>query len=65
MSTKLVEIDRIKIIKYGSSPYALIPKFLRRESDATDGDEMVYSRDPDTGRVIIHIEKPENNRAEQ
>lgn len=53
----LVEIDRQKVIRIGSSPYVLIPQALRRDPGAEVGDDVVFLRSAGSTDIIIHIEK--------
>lgn len=56
--TELIEIDRVKLREIGgTSLYCRIPKPFRRETDAAEGDELVWYRDTRTGEMCIRIEK--------
>lgn len=57
----LIEIDRQTVREIGGSLYVLIPKQLRREGNTEPGDEVIFSKDPETGRTIFVLAKADSN----
>ena len=53
--SNLVEIDRVKIIDIGGSPYMLVPKFMRREG-AMIGNEVVFLKSADSNEPVLRVE---------
>lgn len=59
LTDKAIEVDRCNIIIMGNTPYVMIPRFLRRETEPKSGDEVLFFRtsQTDDGESIIRIEK--------
>lgn len=60
---ELIEIDRQTVREIGGSLYVLIPRQLRREDNPQAGDEVIFSKDPETGRTIFSLAKATPNNS--
>ena len=53
----LIEIDRVKVIDIGGTPYMQIPRFMRREQSPIGG-EAVFLKSADESDVVVRIDMP-------
>ena len=49
----LVPLDRVKVRDFSGSLYILIPRAIREQQVITANDEIQYSKDVKTGRLVI------------
>jgi len=56
----LVEVGRQRVTKIGTSPYILLPHFLRRRFNVDYDDTVLFLQRAESDEVVIWIEKAEH-----